>query len=271
MYQKIIDSAEGRAAILDDCITMTRLSAWIYDDRKNGWPADLPDIDAEVMGFSYLGRAEISTQGAAIVTRDRLYLVFRGSQSITSRDGLKDWLKNINFLLRSEFYGIKAHRGFVKAAMPVLKQIREILEIYQDIKHIEIGGHSLGGAIAVAVAVAVEHELRLARDPRQVKLITAGQPRISRKRQLKLALKFIPYFRIQNGSDIVPRKPVLGYSHAGLLIYTSNRGQLLFDPGRFTAFCDRLFTFRQRLSDHSAIDYLRQLLKHSKKQTESES
>jgi hypothetical protein len=258
----LADTTTGRALILADCIEMGRLAAWIYDDRKRGWPMSAPDIDDEVIAYSTIGSTKISTQGAAIVTRRKLFLVFRGSESILSKAGLKDWLRNLNFLLRAEYYGIRAHRGFVKAAKPVLKQVREIIEIYHHIDEIHIGGHSLGGDIATAIAVAVWHEFRLTKDRRNLKLITEGQARFSRKRYLDLALQFVPYYRVQNGSDAIPRKPLLGYSHAGLLIYTANSGELLFNPGHFKRWADRLFTFRQRLTDHSALDYLRELRRH---------
>lgn len=257
-------SESSKNEILFESIRMTRLAGWVYGTEAGGFPGDQPPLEEMVTDVIEIGSAEQSTQGAAIITPDKLYLVFRGSESIFSSEGLKDWKLNFKFLKKCEFYGIKAHRGFVSAAEQVLDQVRQIIDANPSKQLIEIGGHSLGGNVAVAVAVAVNYWLREATDRRQVKLITLGQPKFSRKRQLSLALRFVPYIRIQNGSDIVARLAKLGYSHAGMNLYLANSGKLLWNPGTARKFFDRLFTLRQRGSDHSTRDYLNELLSHAK-------
>lgn len=255
-------SERGRDTILFESIRMTRLCAWIYDTDADGFPAQAPPLEEPVQEVIRIGSTRISTQGAAIVTSRTIYLVFRGSQGILTSAGWRDWLLNAKFLIRAEYYGLRAHRGFVKAAKPVLKQVRRIVERYPD-RQIEIGGHSLGGSVGTAVTVAVVNWIRQSFEYRPVKLITLGQPKFSRKRQLNLSLSYVPYTRIQNGSDIVARLPKLWYSHAGMNLYLSNRGDLLWNPGTMRKFADRLFTFRQRVKDHSTSGYLAELLRHA--------
>lgn len=255
-----MDDKQRTRELLCDVIRMAELSAWIYDDSLHGFPALQPELEERVVSLGLIGSSDISTQAAAIVTEDVIYLVFRGSQSILSRDGLRDWLRNLNFLFRAEFYGICAHLGFVKALRPVIRQLREIVARYPDRKLIRIGGHSLGGALALLTAVMLESEFRQARADRRIELTTFGQPRVSRERHLGLALQGVTYTRVQNGSDIVPRKPWAGYSHGGTRLYLSNKGEMLINPSWARMLGDRALTFWQRGTDHKITDYLRQLL-----------
>jgi hypothetical protein len=87
---------------------------------------------------------------------------------------------------------------------------------------------------------------------------------------LDLALRFVPYIRVQNGSDIVPSIPRIGYSHAGELLYLTNDGKLEINPGGLRRLRDRVFTGTQRLSDHAVqksylIDLLR-VIRHEQQQ-----
>ncbi len=252
--------------ILFEAIRMARLSIWIYDDRKNGFPLKAPPLEGEVISVAYLGSEEGSTQGAAVITRDKIFFVFRGSQSPFSWQGLKDWIANFKFVGKVDFRGIKAHRGHVAAIREVEAQVIDIVQMYDHLDRIDLGGHSLGGNIAIGSAVAIIDECHRLSKAKTIKCITLGQPRFSRKRLLNLVMRHASYLRIQNGSDVVPRKPhwILRYSHGGKVIYTSNSGELLWDPSWIRKFFDRLFTLRQRGTDHRASEYLHQLLIHAK-------
>ena len=266
-------TAETKRSMIFQAITMARLSSWIYGrDGKDGYPKQIPPIE-NVDALILIGNKETDTQGAAIVTPTKIYFVFRGSESIFTRSGLKDWITNSKVLRKVEYFGIKAHRGFVSAAMSVLADIGAVLDMYPDRLEIEFGGHSLGGNVATGAAVAVVHELRRRRDPRKCALVTLGQPRFSTRRQLNLALRFVPYLRVQNGSDIVPGVPKLGYSHAGTNIYIPNNPRDVkgkastlddlawFDPSGFAKFRDRAFTFFERGTDHKSMDYINSLVR----------
>lgn len=251
--------------ILADCLRASRLSSWIYTTGDLGQgEAKRPPLSEEVNAVVYIGSDRTGTQGAAIVTAKKIFFVFRGTESPLSKSGLKDWKTNAQSFDKKEFHGIKIHKGFAEAAESVAQQVANIMDLYGDRQELEFNGHSLGGAVAVAVAVAINELLLKNRDPRKLSICTIGQPRLSRTRQLNLSLRFIPYVRVQNGSDIVPRVPKLGYSHGGELIYIPNRpgkaSKALFNPSQARRFSDRLFSFRQRLADHKTKDYIGELI-----------
>jgi len=254
--------------IIFNSITAARLSNWIYGTGKNGFPSSMPPLSDLIDAVVFIGNRETDTQGAAIITPKKIHFVFRGTESPLHSSGIKDWLTNAKVLRKAEWFGIKAHRGFSGAARSVLTEVGEVLDMYRDRQEVEFKGHSLGGAVAVAVAVAIVHEFRKLKDPRKASVITIGQPRFSTKRQLALALQFVPYVRVQNGSDIVPGVPAFTFSHSGLNLYIPNnpidrKGEaskledlIFFNPSAYTKFKDRIFTLRGRLTDHSSSDYI---------------
>lgn len=251
--------------VLSDCLRAANLSKWIYTTGDLGQgDAMRPPVPEEVNAVVYIGSARTGTQGAAIITAEKIYFVFRGTEAALSRAGLRDWKTNASSFDKKEFHGIAVHKGFAEAAESVTQQVSDIMGLYSDRAEIEFNGHSLGGAVAVAVAVAVNELMLKLRDPRRVSICTIGQPRLSRTRQLNLSLRFVPYVRVQNGSDVVPRVPKLGYSHGGDLVYIPNRpgkaSKALFNPSHVRRFSDRLFSFRQRYADHKTNDYISELV-----------
>lgn len=182
------------------------------------------------------------TCGMAYFTADTLYIAFQGSES------RQDWLNDFK-IIKAEHAGIRAHRGFAMCARAVIKRVKAIIAALPD-HRIVLTGHSLGGAIAVLVAVALR--------PEALKVITFGQPRVSTRRELQLAL-YGEYIRVVNGSDVVARSPWLGYSHAGTLLYLTNTQRKIVDPGHLRMFWDRLPTVLQRATDHSMTQYLKEL------------
>lgn len=205
------------------------------------YSATVPD-DLGVVGFERIVDEQTDTFGMAYFTKDTVYIAFCGSES------KQDWLNDFK-IIKTEFFGIKAHRGFAMCAGSVLSQVSAILKALPDHRVI-LTGHSLGGGIAALVAVALR--------PRPIELITFGQPRVATARELRLAL-YGEYVRVVNGSDVVPRSPWLGYSHAGTCIYLSNTGKRLIDPGQLRMFSDRLLTLGERATDHSMTDYIKEL------------
>lgn len=218
----------------DKLMTCAMLSKAVYS-------ATVPD-GLGIVGAEFIVDEATDTFGAGYFSGDTLYLTFRGSES------KRDWLNDFK-IIKTDFFGIRAHRGFAMCAGSILNQVGAILKALPDHK-VVLTGHSLGAAIAVLVAVALR--------PRPVELITFGQPRVSTERELNLAL-YGEYVRVQNGSDVVPRSPWLGYSHAGTCLYLSNTGKRLIDPGQFRMFWDRLPTVLQRATDHSMNDYIREI------------
>ncbi|HBN15757.1 MAG TPA: hypothetical protein DD407_12025 [Pseudohongiella sp.] len=185
--------------------------------------------------------------GCAYISDDTIYFVVRGT------DDRHDWRSNFKFVKRKEWYGIKAHRGFVQGAQSMQEDMLEVLEKYPEL-NVVFAGHSRGGAIALLLAIAAEFHY----PGRSSRVITYGQPRVSTRAQIRQAYHG-PYLRVENGSDIVCRYPKIGYNHGGTLLYITNRGYFKTNPGALTRFGDRLFTLRQRKSDHDLTDYIQEL------------
>lgn len=211
-----------------------RLSAAVY----NGF---MPD-DLGIWHWQRISCEQTDTFAIACVTQDAVIIAVQGSES------RRDWLNNFR-IIKTEYHGIKAHKGFAWAAESILADVLKVIS-REPGKQIIFTGHSLGGAIATLLAVAMR--------PLPVKVITFGAPRVSTKRELNLAL-YGEYVRVVNGSDVVPRSPWLAYSHAGTLVYLSNSGKHIVDANPLTMFWDRLPTIFDRATDHSMRHYLQEL------------
>ena len=156
-----------------------------------------PD-DLGIIGFEYIVDNDTDTFAMAFITDGEIIIAVRGSES------RKDWLNDFK-IIKTMFFGVKAHRGFAMCAGSILSKVGAILKEFPE-KKIILTGHSLGGAIATLIAVSLR--------PKKVELITFGQPRVSTGHEINLAL-YGEYVRVQNGSDVVARSPWLGYSHGG--------------------------------------------------------
>jgi hypothetical protein len=199
-----------------------------------------------VTQWHHIRSDQTDTLALVCVTDEALIITVQGSES------KRDWLNNIK-IVKTEFHGILAHKGFAWCAESILPDVLAAIARDPE-KPVVLTGHSLGGAIATLLAVALR--------PHPVKLVTFGQPRVSTTRELKLAL-YGEYIRVVNGSDVVPRSPWLGYSHAGTCVYLDNKGRKRIDPGEIAMFADRALTIKQhqRGTDHRAADYVKEYQK----------
>jgi hypothetical protein len=196
-----------------------------------------------VTQWHHIRSEETDTLALVCVTDEALIVTVQGSESS------RDWLNNLK-IIKTEFHGILAHKGFAWCAESILPDVLAAIARDPE-KPVVLTGHSLGGAIATLLAVALR--------PHPVKLVTFGQPRVSTTRELKLAL-YGEYIRVVNGSDVVPRSPWLGYSHAGTCVYLDNKGRKRIDPGEIAMLLDRALTIKQhqRGTDHRAADYVKE-------------
>lgn len=190
------------------------------------------------------------TQGMVYVTADAIWFVFAGTNE------RRDWLSNFKIIKKNAFGWFPAHKGFAECAEAVIGPCRSILQRWPGRK-VWVSGHSLGGSIAGLVAIGLQ-QLARTLDCGNVGLITLGQPRFSTGALIRAALPG-EYIRVVNGSDVVPRVPKLGYSHAGTELYLKNIKGYCIDPGSLEKFLDRLPTASERVRDHRTSDYLRDL------------
>ncbi|MCA6063095.1 lipase family protein [Thalassolituus marinus] len=124
-----------------------------------------------------------------------------------------------------EQLGITLHKGFKTSAAAVYADVKPHLD---SSKPITVTGHSLGGAIAVIVAMFLEQEQRT---PAQV--ITFGQPKVTNVTGAGV-FDDIPLTRVVTPKDIVPLVPPLSplqikdmdiYWHMGEEVILLGEGQ----------------------------------------------
>ena len=162
-------------------------------------------------------------------------VAFRGTES------LRDWMTDAKARLvpagrrgGRNGRGARVHRGFVGALDYVWDDVAACIKDFRGDdgngagdrgRPVWLTGHSLGGALAILAA----QRLAVARIP--VKgLYTFGAPRAGNSafaealdRRLKRRA-----FRVVNNEDIVTRLPprLLGYRHAGTVIYFDDKGAM---------------------------------------------
>ncbi|OWK43858.1 lipase family protein [Fimbriiglobus ruber] len=161
-----------------------------------------------------------NTQVYVASNDDHILVAFRGSESPTSIDGLKDWLiTNANDLLiqpqgplSTEFLaagvGCRWHQGFVNAVSDVWPALFAEVDARQKAKSrcFWVTGHSLGGALAVLGSWLF---LRKTMAPHQV--YTFGGPMVGNKPVAEaLDREFAgKVFRYVNSPDPVPLLPMM--------------------------------------------------------------
>jgi len=162
----------------------------------------------------------------------------------------------------------KAHQGFSTQADVILAD----LQIQQPQAGLErplwITGHSLGGALAVLLALQLSkiNGIKLAG------LVTFGQPKVGDALLTQaITQQLLPFYRrYVNQRDIVPKLPPLpDYRHSGQLYYFDDLDQLQLNPPRWLMLLDQVLfspdqaeaALRQHLDDHKMKGYLQLLAK----------
>ena len=173
-----------------------------------GAPELLNDVARDAYGF-----ATCHASGLCV-------LAFRGTQI----DHYQDFLTNIQTLPEYCRYG-RVHTGFQKSAQ-ALQPLAEnwLKKMTAKRTHLLICGHSLGGAIATLLAMALQPDT----------LITIGCPRVGDDAFVSslLGQPQLQVIRVVNCCDAVPTVPptFLGYEHAGNALYLDCNGKLLHNP-----------------------------------------
>ena len=161
-----------------------------------------------------------NTQAYVAHNANHIVVAFRGTESPTTIEGLKDWLLSdaVNLLilptgrLGTDFaaagVGARFHQGFIDALndiwIPVFTTVQE--ELKQSERPLWITGHSLGGALAVLSAWLFHRKFVSVHQ-----VYTFGGPMIGNVEAAsafnrELAGKI---FRYVNGPDPVPKLPTM--------------------------------------------------------------
>ncbi|CRI63345.1 hypothetical protein THIOKS11310036 [Thiocapsa sp. KS1] len=177
-----------------------------------GFRAEL-GVDARLIGVDNTQVYVASDPGALVVA-------FRGSQSPTSLDGVKDWLlTNANNLLvvpegriGTDFaaagVGARFHRGFMQALdeiwTPLLQAVQEAMDASE--RPLWVTGHSLGGALALLAAWRFQRAFIGVHE-----VVTFGAPMIGNAVAAKAFEQAFPdrIFRYVDIEDPVPLLPTV--------------------------------------------------------------
>lgn len=161
---------------------------------------------------------ELDAEGFAASDKEKIIVSFRGTTSI------QDWLTDARiepFTYLEVIPDSKAevHDGF-KQAVEVLRT--DILK-YCDKhgargKEIYVCGHSLGGAMATLMAMALYKEYA-----KPIMLYTYGSPRVGNRHcVLHMLNKNVVHYRFVNQNDLVPRVPENSLTREILEMFTGN-------------------------------------------------
>ncbi|TWU60369.1 Lipase (class 3) [Rubripirellula tenax] len=149
-----------------------------------------------------------------------IVVAFRGSQSPTSIDGVKDWLLTNarNFLVLPEGrigtdfaaagVGARFHRGFLEALAeiwaPLYDRIDEVFGRRE--RPLWVTGHSLGGALALLCAWRLHQQFIPVHQ-----VVTFGAPMIGNQAAADAFAREFPrrIYRYVDAGDLVPRLPMM--------------------------------------------------------------
>lgn len=183
--------------------------------------------------FRLIERRE--TQCLAMANNNAIVVAFRG----TEPGKLKDWMSDLDTQFCEGCFGL-VHNGFNLALSHVWAELNACIAAFQDQgQSLWVTGHSLGAALATLAAAGWR-----AQDKPVHGLYQFGAPRVGdRVFERTFNQDFgARNFRFVNNADLVTRVPLraMGYSHVGTLLYFTDKGKLMADPGLWDAFLNRM-------------------------------
>jgi hypothetical protein len=186
-----------------------------YMPQSEGGPAFQSQLglDAKLISVG-------NTQCYVGTNAQHIVVAFRGTESPTTIDGLKDWLLNdaVNLLIQptgplaAEFVaagvGARWHMGFITAIQAIWDSVFTMVneEVEKDDRHLWVTGHSLGGALALLGSWLFN---RKAISVHQI--YTYGAPMVGNETVAKAFDKEFAnkIFRYVNTEDPIPKLPTL--------------------------------------------------------------
>ncbi len=161
----------------------------------------------------YINNKKTDIQYILRVYPKRILVAFRGT------DSCRDMLTNLDFFKKTvcnirNTENVRIHRGFLKSYTEA--KIFDAISKYitDEIKDIELTGHSYGGALALICAA----DLLCHFPDKNYDVVVFGAPRIGNRAFAKFYNSHLPYtVRIENGNDIITKlpPPIFGYRHVG--------------------------------------------------------
>jgi hypothetical protein len=202
-------SDPGNAAFLAAASDLAYMSA---DEGAAAYRSQL-NLDAKLISVG-------NTQVFVATNDDHIVLAFRGTESPTSIEGLKDWLLTdaVNLLILPEGdigtdfagagVGARFHLGFITALAAIWGPLAEMTaaERKKSDRPIWITGHSLGGALALLAAWRLKRKFVPVHQA-----YTFGGPMVGNKEAASAIDREFPnkVFRYVNYPDPVPKLPTV--------------------------------------------------------------
>jgi triacylglycerol lipase len=181
------------------------------------------------------------TQSFVMANDHAIVVAFRG----TEPDKLRDWMSDLDTQFADGPFG-RVHNGFWRALLRVADDLDACVAEFQDQgQSLWVTGHSLGAALATLAAARWREK-----DKPVNGLYDFGSPRVG-DRVFERTFdqdSGARNFRFVNNTDLVTRVPLraMGFSHAGTMLYFTDKGELSADPGWWDAFLNRM---RGRIDD----------------------
>lgn len=212
MSYQLVEDAFGD---LRNANALMRASDIAYLPEAEGRKAFLDDFGLEAKLFSV-----DNTQAYLAQNDDHIVVAFRGTESPTSIDGLKDWLLTdaVNLLivpggrlgadLSAAGVGAKFHKGFADAIAEIWGPLGDAVEA--ETKRLDrplwVTGHSLGGALALLCGWLLQRRFIGVHQ-----IATYGGPMIGNAAACAAFDKVFAgkVFRYVNGKDPVPKLPAM--------------------------------------------------------------
>ncbi len=194
---------------------------------------DEPEIREELKsnGFEFrlfLNDPETDTQGFVATDSSKIYIAFRGTESII------DFFTDILIVkvpfppTRRWFFKPKAHFGFVNSYNGIKNQLLDLVStlLLDRPYEVYVTGHSLGGALATLAALDIRERFRP-----HVCVYTFGSPKVgNRWFAMKFNRSVKNSFRVVHDDDLVVWLPPMGFYHVKKLVFIDSEGKIDINP-----------------------------------------
>jgi triacylglycerol lipase len=194
-----------------------------YFPQDQGGPAFKEHLGLEAV-LSSVG----NTQAYEAHNDDHIVVAFRGTESPTTIDGLKDWLVTnaANFLILPEGrmgtdfaaagVGARFHQGFINAIVDIWQPVFDKVqaERTKNDRPLWLTGHSLGGALALLAAWLFQRKFVPVHQ-----IYTFGGPMIGNDQAAKAINLAYPnkIFRYVDLIDPIPRLPTVSLADSNFI------------------------------------------------------
>lgn len=203
---------------------------WMADFSRLAYVRDFKLVrkelkEAKFTKVKFFEDSDTGTQAFVACSKNAVVLVFRGTEVI---EDFQDIIIDADFWMVDGISG-KVHRGFQKGLNSIWKDVELYLKKVVKNHTVWFTGHSLGAALATLAAARYT----------PAAVYTFGSPRVGNK-TFAASIKCTVH-RVAKSNDIVTRvPPPIFYRQIGKAQFITNEGKILYNPGMFTRFKERL-------------------------------